>query len=167
MAYRGLQFLVQKLRNLLGGKMSIPILNSITSQPTLDELQNSKNRHGFIKSLIAVDLQEIIDRNYEEFLDLISVKAAGSELLMDVTYDVVGNSPFGILIEVNGDVSGILETSEIVARNIEPDPETFETCISCDKMFEPRLMCTIRQRVEGKDELQDARQCYRCHERRA
>ena len=55
----------------------------------------------------------MIDNNYEGFLDFISEKLVGSNLLMDVNYEVVAQAkkmfPNELILEVTGDVSTIIE----------------------------------------------------------
>lgn len=53
---------------------------------------------------ITVGLEEIIDTNFEGFLDLISERA-GFELMMEQAFAVVGAKQGNVLIEVHGNVS--------------------------------------------------------------
>jgi len=92
-------------------------INAIDSIPTLEDLANKQDKKGYVTSLIAVDLEDIVGKSLEQFLDMIAVKAVGSELLMDISYQEIGFSPWGILIQVMGDVSEVLVNAGIVARN--------------------------------------------------
>lgn len=60
-----------------------------------------------IERTVTVELSEIIDRNLEHFLDLLSVRATGNPLLMDIDYTVVGTDGESIKIKVTGDAAEI------------------------------------------------------------
>lgn len=67
---------------------------------------------GYITGVVAVDLSDIIDTDLEGFLDLISYKMTDTDLLMDITYNVVGNEEDMLFIKVRGDVSNIVDSEE-------------------------------------------------------
>ncbi len=70
----------------------------------------AKDPDGFIGGVVSVDLDEIINSTTESFLNLISTRLTGSDLLQDISYRVVGHQRSGtILIEVIGDPSAALE----------------------------------------------------------
>jgi hypothetical protein len=54
-----------------------------------------------------IDLADVIDLDLEGFLDLISERAFGSILLMDVTYAVAGVTGDTLRLNVAGDTSNI------------------------------------------------------------
>lgn len=64
-----------------------------------------------MKQVVTVGLGEIILNNHEGFLGLISELATGTDLLMDISYQVVGlgREPNTLLIEVSGDDSQVKE----------------------------------------------------------
>lgn len=67
---------------------------------------------GYVGSVIYVHISDIIDRDYEQFLDYISIEMCGNDCLMDVNYRVVGvheTDPNTLLILVYGDVSEIIQ----------------------------------------------------------
>ena len=53
----------------------------------------------------------VIDNDFETFLDELSEKLIGRATLMDISYKCVGleNDGLTLLIEVNGDVSELLD----------------------------------------------------------
>jgi hypothetical protein len=57
---------------------------------------------------IEVDLGDIIDLDFEGFLDLISERA-GFALLMQQSYEIVGHTNGSLFLHVLGDVSWHLE----------------------------------------------------------
>jgi len=67
-------------------------------------------KDGFVHAVVAIDIDEINKADYEHFLDLISRRLVGSELLQDISYRIVGyKSPGTIHLEVTGDASAIIE----------------------------------------------------------
>ena len=64
-----------------------------------------------MKAHVTVSLSEIVECTTEEFLDLISERATGTELLMDINYKVTGFSADGreLFMEVTGDDSEVLK----------------------------------------------------------
>ena len=56
---------------------------------------------------VEVDLHEIIDNDLEGLLDILSERATGSPLLMDISYRIVGHENDTLKIEVDGDISAI------------------------------------------------------------
>jgi len=83
------------------------------------EVRANLDKDGYISGNIEVGLSEIINRDLEGFLDMISMKLVNSDLLMNVNYEVVGASRGGsLVVRVMGNPSGILgdEPEEIVEK---------------------------------------------------
>lgn len=76
---------------------------------------------GYIEGVVAVDLSDVIDNDLEGFLDLISYKMTGTELLMDITYNVVGHEEDMLFIRVRGDVSNIVDCEDDDSYDDEED----------------------------------------------
>ena len=78
------------------------------------EVLASRDENNRVEGYIQIHISDIIDNDYEGFLDAISEKLVGSDLLMDVNYDVVGlaDEPNELILKVSGDVSMILENQE-------------------------------------------------------
>lgn len=68
--------------------------------------------HGFITALVTVDLDEVIHGSQESVLDLLSRAAVGSELLQDISYEVVGGQGDTLVLSVSGDVSALVENDD-------------------------------------------------------
>jgi hypothetical protein len=62
-----------------------------------------------LPKIVEVDLSEIIDTDLEGFLDILSERATGSPLLMDISYRIVSVENDTLKIEVDGDTSAIEE----------------------------------------------------------
>ncbi|MDR6218868.1 glyoxalase superfamily protein [Deinococcus soli (ex Cha et al. 2016)] len=76
---------------------------------TTEQLRALRAEHdGYVSGVIALDIDSIAGTDYERFLDLISSELTGTDLLMDVSYTVVGTRGETILLEVRGDPDTIL-----------------------------------------------------------
>lgn len=85
----------------------------LTKPMTYEEIKENMDDNCFIKGNIVINLSEIIDNDFEGFLDIISNRLVGSPLLMDINYNVVGCENGDVLIiQVRGDVSNIIEYNE-------------------------------------------------------
>lgn len=69
----------------------------------------SNNGKNYITGRVAVECNELFD-GLESFLDTLSRKLVGDDLLMDISYKVVGGEGSTIAFEVTGDVSEVLIT---------------------------------------------------------
>ena len=72
---------------------------------------------GFIAVKVEIELSDIIDSSLEEFLDLLSEKATGTELLSNISYAVVGHTGNTLEVTVTGDVSSI-EVEDVDAEQL-------------------------------------------------
>lgn len=71
------------------------------------------NENDFIRVVVSVELSEIINNDLEGFLDILSEKATGTEVLSDITYSIVERSGSSTLeIEVVGNID-LIETEDI------------------------------------------------------
>jgi len=64
-------------------------------------------RLGHVQGRVEVDLSELLHGTFETFLDLISVRLIGNDLLMDISYKltdtgIVGKKSDGVCIWVEG-----------------------------------------------------------------
>jgi hypothetical protein len=75
---------------------------------TVEEMLNIKDEFSFIKGIVRMDITDIADDGFETFLDNLSEKLTGTDILMDISYRVVGHERNSVLIEVIGDASEIL-----------------------------------------------------------
>ena len=74
-----------------------------------EDIRANLDKEGHISGNVPVSLADVISRDLEGFIDLVSEKLVGSDLLMDVSYEVVGvNQESGIVIKVSGDPSAHL-----------------------------------------------------------
>lgn len=77
---------------------------------TIEDMRSAPG--GIVRGVVAMGLTDVIDHNYDSFLDALSRLLVGSELLSDVHYRLVGTHGGEILVEVSGDVAQILVDEE-------------------------------------------------------
>jgi hypothetical protein len=88
------------------------VINCITHVPTIDELKAAMDSDQMITAVVALDQEDLVGVGFDGFIDRLSTAATGTELLMDVSYEIIGQSPFGILVTVKGSIQGVIETQE-------------------------------------------------------
>lgn len=73
---------------------------------TARQIRKGLDKDGYITGIVEIDLEEILSLDADGWLDLLSNKLVGNDLLMDISYRVVGHRrPSGIHIEVTGNPS--------------------------------------------------------------
>ena len=76
----------------------------------------ARDENNFVEGYIQIHISDMIDNDYEGFLEFISEKLVGSDLLMDVNYEVVAQAkkmfPNELILKVTGDASTIVESEE-------------------------------------------------------
>jgi len=73
--------------------------------------KRTNNGKTYLTGKVALDLSEIYD-GHESFLNALSIKLVGDELLMDITYSVIGGTGHVVFFEVSGDVSEVLNNDD-------------------------------------------------------
>ena len=84
---------------------------------TEEEIRRLRDKDGYIEGCVAVPLSDIINSDFEEFLDLLALKLVDNVLLMDINYTAVGISDTdagdaNIIIKVSGDTSELFLDDE-------------------------------------------------------
>lgn len=74
-----------------------------TEVMTLEEIK-AKSADNFVEEVVPVSLGEIIEGDFESFLDILSDRVIGEEgILTDIEYDIVGTGMYNDLhIKVRG-----------------------------------------------------------------
>lgn len=108
----------------------------MTRPYTARELEAKMDEKCFVTGYVAVLLNDMINAEFEEFLDLLSVKLTGGELLMEISYQAVSilntDADNNVVIKVHGNVSEILsEEKRRGYREHESVPEMWMSGISC------------------------------------
>lgn len=106
-SYMGdLDLVAQILRGMAPGeKAPEPLERPLT----IDAMRAAPD--GSVRGVVAISLTDVIDGDYEAFLDALSRRLVGSTLLNDVSHRLVGARRGNeILVEVSGDASLVLDT---------------------------------------------------------
>lgn len=70
-------------------------------------VQLGKDNYGTVD--IQLDLADIVDSSFSDFLDKISMVATGSYLLQDITYEIVEGKGTTITLRIKGDFTEIMD----------------------------------------------------------
>lgn len=72
---------------------------------TADEVLLRLDGNDYLEGIVTVDLASLVDSDFENFLNLLSVKLIGNVCLMNITYSIVGCSGDGcVLLLVTGQI---------------------------------------------------------------
>lgn len=83
----------------------------ILSEPyTLEELKQRADDNNIVYGWVSLSLHQVIDTDFESFLDNLSLKLTGTELLSGTNYELICNDDDNLIFYVEGDISLILET---------------------------------------------------------
>lgn len=83
--------------------------NDVLKKPlSFKQMQIENDQGKPVSGVIAVRLLDIVAGDAEEFIDLISDKLTGSDLLTNIDYEVVGHEGNTLWLEVTGDASEIV-----------------------------------------------------------
>lgn len=85
--------------------MDKPLTKPLTKQEIIRQFKAV----GEVSGNVLVEINEMIEGDLEAFLDLISTRLVGSDLLCDVRYDAVGVQDGDVVFEVTGDPSMVLD----------------------------------------------------------
>lgn len=72
----------------------------------------AKKDNWWICGTVQVDLSEIVGLDLEGFLDLISQRLTGTDILENQSYEIVGHIKDSLLLFIEGDARAILKTEE-------------------------------------------------------
>ena len=76
---------------------------------TRKEIEMQFRAVGAVKGKVLVSPNDMIGGDYESFLDLLSIRLIGDELLCDTRYYAVGVEDGDVVFEVTGDPSMSLD----------------------------------------------------------
>lgn len=67
----------------------------------------------YIKENVYIEMNDLINNDFEQLMDLMSSKITGTELLMDINYRIVGlHDEYTMIVEVTGDISECVAVSD-------------------------------------------------------
>lgn len=109
------------------------------------EHQWKADKHGRIKGVVRVELDDLIGKSLESVLDILSERLTGTEVLSDTSYAVVGiEGETTLLVEVCGEASMVLEIldegedpacPECKSTDVTPLANGGYHCKACDATF--------------------------------
>lgn len=73
-----------------------------------DEIRKHMDQDGYVSGIVEIELNDILDKNLDEFFDLLAIRLTDNELLMNISYDIVGHLENTLYIKVTGDASEII-----------------------------------------------------------
>ncbi len=81
-------------------------------QMNSEDILANRDENNYVEGYVQLHVSSLVDNDLEGFLDLLSVSLVGSELLMDINYDVValGEDKNDLIFKVRGDATTIVET---------------------------------------------------------
>lgn len=87
-----------------------------TLQPTdtlsISEIKEQMDEDHYIHNIVSVNIYNIIDMNFDQFLDHLSILLTGTDILSDINYKMVGIDDDNILFKVSGNVDLIIENED-------------------------------------------------------
>lgn len=100
-----------------------PDITVLRKPYTVPEIRSLCDENNYITGCVSVPLKDIIDCDFEQFLDLLERRLVNDGCLMDIRYDAVGIKGAGsedtcIILKVTGDASDI--------PDMDPEEETEE-----------------------------------------
>ena len=94
------------LKEYYGGREPFPMRSA-------EDVIAARDENNYVEGFISIHISTMIDNDLEGFLDIISEELVGSNLLMDINYDVVGLEDDNmIILKVRGDASEICSDDE-------------------------------------------------------
>jgi hypothetical protein len=76
---------------------------------TFQEIKQRMDEENKVEGVVSVDISSIIDSDFIQFLDLLSLKLVGGISLKSIEYKLVGNEGNRhVLISVSGDATDIV-----------------------------------------------------------
>jgi predicted RNA-binding Zn-ribbon protein involved in translation (DUF1610 family) len=85
----------------------VPITKPLTSDDVDED--------GWVTGVVEIDLEDVIKYDLEGFLDLLSERLVGNDLLSDITYSALGVDAEGMLrVEVTGDALMVFDEKDDV-----------------------------------------------------
>ena len=80
-------------------------------------IRKHMDKDNYISGVIKIHISDMIDNDFEDFLDFISTELVGNELLMNIDYKVLGlceDEENTLYLLVSGDVSNVLGEDRLV-----------------------------------------------------
>jgi hypothetical protein len=116
----------------------------------LDEIRKQMNEHAVVSGIIAVNLDEIVGLDTDDFCDLLSEYLIGTTLLIHISYKVVGNAENMLFIEVSGDAQDFLNFVDETEPNKPQINEQVAVVIVDKDVVDELFICENSEKAEKK-----------------
>ena len=113
--YDGIGTITINNKTYLTGTLSTNQLRNIVAYQESIKDMMPESSPMYVSAVISCHISDMIDRDYEQFLDYIAIQMCNNDLLMDIDYEIVGldtNDKNTVYLLVSGDVSNIIETDD-------------------------------------------------------
>lgn len=112
--YDGIGTITINNKTYLTGTLSTNQLRNIVAYQESIKNMMPESSPMYVSAIISCHISDMIDRDYEQFLDYIAIQMCNNDLLMDIDYEIVGldtDDKNTVYLLVSGDVSNIIETN--------------------------------------------------------
>ncbi len=113
--YDGIGTITINNKTYLTGTLSTNQLKNIIAYQESIKDTIPESSPMYVSAVISCHISDMIDRDYEQFLDYIAIQMCNNDLLMDIDYEIVGldtDDKNTVYLLVSGDVSNIIETDD-------------------------------------------------------
>lgn len=113
--YDGIGTITINNKTYLRGTLSTNQLRNIVAYQESIKDTMPESSPMYVSAIISCHISDMIDRDYEQFLDYIAIQMCNNDLLMDIDYEIVGldtDDKNTVYLLVSGDVSNIIETND-------------------------------------------------------
>lgn len=113
--YDGISTITINNKTYLRGTLSTNQLKNIVAYQESIKDMMPESSPMYVSAVISCHISDMIDRDYEQFLDYIAIQMCNNDLLMDIDYEIVGldtDDKNTVYLLVSGDVSNIIETDD-------------------------------------------------------
>lgn len=113
--YDGIGTITINNKTYLTGTLSTNQLKNIVAYQESIKNIMPESSPMYVSAVISCHISDMIDRDYEQFLDYIAIQMCNNDLLMDIDYEIVGldtDDKNTVYLLVSGDVSNIIETND-------------------------------------------------------
>ena len=126
---------------------------------TPEEVIAGRDENNMVRGYVCILLSDVIDNDFEGFLDILSENLIGSDLLGGIDYSIAGidrYEPNTLYFEVTGDVSAALETEEDEETamrywSYEVRDKESDTVLFTDSEFETENDAECQADMEAKE----------------
>lgn len=84
------------------------VLDVLEEPLTIEQMKEQMKNNNLVTGIVNIHISDIIDNDFEGFLDILSEKLVGSPCLMSIDYKAVAANNNEIYLQVFGDASSVI-----------------------------------------------------------